>query len=119
MGEYIEREAALEIGMRFCPDDDGTCSEAGTDLRFMLDELDSIPAADVRPKWISVKKRLPEEWRPVLGLISFIDGDKGQQVLWYCGGSGTWRSVWNADKIESEVTHWMPLPEPPATERNK
>ena len=47
--EYIKREAVLEIAMMYCPDDDGSCSKAGEDLRDMLDEIESIPAADVRP----------------------------------------------------------------------
>ena len=64
MAEYIEREAALEIAMRYCPDDDGYCSNAGNDLREMLDEIEAIPAADVRPvvncgeckHWFRIKK---------------------------------------------------------------
>ena len=47
MTEYIEREAALEIAMQYCPDGDGSCSKAGVDMREMLDEIESIPAADV------------------------------------------------------------------------
>ena len=58
MAEYISREAAIEIAMQYCPDDDGSCSKALADLRDMLDEIESIPAADVRPvvrgKWIPV-----------------------------------------------------------------
>lgn len=47
--ECIERETALEIAMQYCPDDDGSCSKAGADLREMLDEIEAIPAADVVP----------------------------------------------------------------------
>ena len=60
--EYIKREAVLEIAMMYCPDDDGSCSKAGEDLRDMLDEIESIPAADVRPvvygRWIQSKRHL-------------------------------------------------------------
>ena len=65
-------------------------------------------------KWIPVTERLPEEWWPVLGLIQFHDEKEPpvQQVLWYLG-NGHWRETWRGDMIESDVTHWTPLPEPP------
>ena len=44
--EYIEREAALDIAVEWCPDDDGSVGKTG-DLREMLDELEAMPAADV------------------------------------------------------------------------
>ena len=54
--DYILRSDALEIAMEWCPDDDGSVGKVG-DLRKMLDELESIPAADVEPKryaeWVS------------------------------------------------------------------
>lgn len=60
MAEYISREAAIEIAMQYCPDDDGSCSKGLADLRDMLDEIESIPAADVRPvvrgKWEEKEK---------------------------------------------------------------
>lgn len=43
--DLISREAALNIAFKYCPDDDGTCSEAGADLRNMLDELENLPPA--------------------------------------------------------------------------
>ena len=47
--EYIKRSDAIEIAAEWCPDDDGSVGKAG-DLREMLDELESIPAADVAPQ---------------------------------------------------------------------
>ncbi len=43
MPELIDRQAALEIVMSYCPDDDGCCSKAGHDLREMLDEIEALP----------------------------------------------------------------------------
>lgn len=43
--DLISRQAALGIAFKYCPDDDGTCSEAGTDLRDMIDELENLPPA--------------------------------------------------------------------------
>lgn len=53
MDEYIEKEAALAIAAEWCPDDDGSVGKTG-DLREMLDEIESIPAVDVRIKarWV-------------------------------------------------------------------
>lgn len=63
-------------------------------------------------KWISVKDKLPETnngWSgPVLvftvtGIVEISDFNKGSQNdIWSWLGLGSY-----------EVTHWMPLPEPP------
>lgn len=54
MDECIERKAVLAVATDWCPDDDGSVAKTG-DIREMLDELESIPAANVRPvvrgKW--------------------------------------------------------------------
>lgn len=46
--DYVLRSDVLEIAMEWCPDDDGSVGKVG-DLREMLDEIESIPAADVEP----------------------------------------------------------------------
>lgn len=63
------------------------------------------------PKWISVEERLPEERQKVMvcGLRN------GMQVGAFRGLSRSGRNRkwwWKKDTI-LEVTHWMPLPEPP------
>ncbi len=54
-------------------------------------------------KWIDVKKSLPERQGRYL-THSIISGQSLVAILWYekygCG-------------FDEEVTHWMPLPEPP------
>ena len=68
--------------------------------------IDSVPAADVveRPRWISVKERMPEDGKNVLayegGGFYFLD--------WCCDGDWVVASA-----SAAVVTHWMPLPEPP------
>lgn len=49
MDDYISREEVLKIAMQYCPDDDGSCSKADVDLREMLDEIETLPSADVQP----------------------------------------------------------------------
>lgn len=46
MMELIDRQSALEIAMCYCPDDDGSCSKAGHDIREMLDEIEELPAIE-------------------------------------------------------------------------
>ena len=55
MSELIRLEDALTICSAYCPDDDGSCSKAGHDLREMLDELESLPTIHTRQRqgrWI-------------------------------------------------------------------
>ena len=48
MMELIDRQAALEVAMKYCPDDDGSCSKADHDIREMLDEIETLPT--IEPK---------------------------------------------------------------------
>lgn len=47
MDDLISRRAAINIAMQYCPDDDGSCSKAGADIREMLDELEDLPSAQL------------------------------------------------------------------------
>ena len=49
MDEYVSKEAVIDLVMQYCPDDDGSCSKADVDLREMLDELEALHAANVKP----------------------------------------------------------------------
>ena len=46
MPEMIDRQAVMEIAMKYCPDDDGCCSKAGHDLRELLDEIEALPTIE-------------------------------------------------------------------------
>jgi hypothetical protein len=56
MTDLIRLEDALSVCSAYCPDDDGSCSKAGHDLREMLDELEALPTVDAKPvrygRWI-------------------------------------------------------------------
>ena len=111
MPDYISRKSAIDAcfdGWNLEPKD---CAI----------NIQQLPAADVaeRPRWISVKERLPDESGNYL--TAFGDGtamavnefmhprgwltEEGRKAnpngKWYWGG----------------VTHWMPLPAPPEEKR--
>lgn len=56
--DIIYRQDAIELAMQYCPDDDGTCSKAGEDMRNLLDELEDLPSAvvDAEPTEEQVKE---------------------------------------------------------------
>lgn len=68
------------------------------------------------PRWISANDRLPERGitRCVIA-IKLGNGLKGTLCARYNADLKSW-SGWYNDKITSEVTHWMPLPQPPEEE---
>jgi hypothetical protein len=97
--------------------------------------MDLVRAAPTIGGWISVKDRMPAEthsifwrligskqwtnamWREqsgkVLVTVSFKDGTR------FVTTGETHDGVWNTTisrTLEHEVTHWMPLPEPPKEE---
>ena len=62
-------------------------------------------------KWISVTERLPESGKEgVLIALRWGEVDIG-----WCE-DGRWSSEFVNEYEEGEVTHWMPLPEPPKGE---
>ena len=59
-------------------------------------------------EWISVKDRLPDDEENVL---AFVFGEA--EVC--CLKNGVWRNEW-MKFYDGDITHWMPLPEPPKEE---
>ena len=55
-------------------------------------------------EWISVKDQLP-------GKIYVLCCNGG--YLPFIGSYGVWGDYWSINGQRTEVTHWMPLPEPP------
>ena len=116
-GDYISREAAIEWATRDLFDGQ-TTDYVASDIK---EKLNAVPAADVveRLRWIPVTERLPEEQiNPNTQdfeyvLCATIWGDVrpfkygtpiGQKEAHFWNGAGY---------VDTYVTHWMPLPEPP------
>ena len=72
------------------------------------------------PGWISVKDRLPDQYGEYLAVVSgeVMEVTFYQPIRYYKDGR-KW-STCNAEGFEwlndGDVTHWMPLPEPPKEE---
>ena len=97
-------------------------SDAIQELSKLVDE--SIPKDDAeiiiaevaKPRWIPVTERLPEVDQPVM--ICAFGKSVGEGV--YRGHDGfhhVWKMYTSSGTYwDDEVTHWMPLPEPPKEE---
>ena len=63
------------------------------------------------PKWIPVTERLPEDSVAVnLHTSSGVVG-----TGFYCKQTKSWVQWYSGGSLFADVTHWMPLPEPPKT----
>lgn len=68
-------------------------------------------AVDAMPRWISVEERLPEDQKNILT----VNGHREIRVmaLWHKHGD-SWTWILNERfRHFNDITHWMPLPEPP------
>ena len=65
-------------------------------------------------EWISVKDRLP---KPVVSVLVYMPGERPLPTVHegFLAIEGVWYAN-HFDRDPDEVTHWMPLPEPPKEE---
>ena len=141
----MKKPEEIKKGLECCTDSDGCywdngCpyganKECSCDLK--ADALAYIQQLEAQvPRWISVEERLPEGEDPVLILVKETEHyglHKEKSKVYYCQylaywDDEEWYTTWcngcrkitdtanepNAD--DYEVTHWMPLPEPPKEE---
>jgi len=93
---------------------DFTCQHCGQ--AYVYDECHRIELSEHQcrtlrdSRWISVEERLPERNEPVL-----VVDESGVNVGSYSPMLDDWWSL-QGDRMAPgpQVTHWMPLPEPPA-----
>lgn len=76
----------------------------------LINAVEAFEAA--APKWISVEERLPED-NSVFVLCAVKDGSETFVTEgWYLKRNGH-ISLLDEDYAFCDVTHWMPMPEPP------
>lgn len=73
---------------------------------------------DAEQQWISVKEQLPEEGEEVLIFGQYLnDIPKVLGVRCRYKGDQKWKYTWEGQDewvySQDDVSHWMPLPEPP------
>ena len=68
--------------------------------------IENMPTLTPPNEWVSVDERLPEEKQRVIVRCERV-GTSAGWILW-----GRWMTDVGPDA--GEVTHWMPLPAPPA-----
>jgi len=97
--------------------------EAAEYVPCIMDREDAIKAADAieklsKPKWIPVTERLPERGQDVLVMVHWRDYP--EDMMCYGRKYKTRWYLWNGELGEIykgfDITHWMPLPEPPKEE---
>lgn len=77
-----------------------------TALRYVLDLIADVPTLTPPNDWVSVEERLPPKKQNVLA----YSPRSGIAEADYA--DGVWMQYrWSA--VMDDVTHWMPLPEPP------
>ncbi len=79
MSDLISKQAAVELAMKYCPDDDGTVQCDG-DIRGLIDELENLPPAQPEEDWIPVDKDMPVEYDSVF--TRFHGTDKWRDGMW-------------------------------------
>ena len=115
MDEYIERGTLMrrikEIHCAECDSYHGVrCRACWVDDT--LDYIDSEPAADVEPvqEWISVYDELPEVGGYVVCIAKRNPFSRFMPMVARIEKNGWANPI--TEQYISEVTHWMPLPEP-------
>ena len=77
-------------------------------IETVLEYAENLPTIE-QPKWIPVSERLPESNTSVLVADTRVD----YVSFWVYAGDGLWYggefNTWGTE----DITHWMPLPQPP------
>ena len=79
--------------------------------------INAAPTIEAKPQWIPVTDKLPEDGEMVAAIVNGnprknIKLIGAYQMATYYHGEG-WVVELFPEWTEADVTHWMPLPEPP------
>jgi len=105
----ISRQDAVELAMKYCPDDDGAVQCDG-DIRELLDELENLPPIQPEWKWIPCSERLPEK---NCRCLTSNEAWGSFEVDWNAWIDGQWL------RPNEKPIAWMPFPEPYQSEAER
>jgi hypothetical protein len=122
MDEFVKR-----LRDRACAFDYDGRPDIACDYEQAADAIEELS----KPRWIPVEERLPDtmkdksaysgwsaEIAPSDDVLCYLGSEKRQTVAWYSHTFEEWTTVdENTVYKYGEVTHWMPLPEPPKEEQ--
>lgn len=79
----------------------------------IIDHVEAMPTIE-QPKWISCAKRLPTENGKYLVVHEYTFWNRGKRLTMSIEFFSTELCGWFCDgRLLTNVTHWMPLPQPP------
>lgn len=112
----------IETTCGHCPyegEPNGCCNRPGGTCKMFDVAMDAAEALEQlraqQPRWISVGERLPEDGQKVIAAFKNAGGVIVDQAR-YSNGEfdfASWAYVWHEN-----ITHWMPMPEPPKEEHH-
>ncbi len=95
------------------PHEDGQTWEEAFANHLIANGVTFAKGTDVPGKWIPVTERLPE---PFMGVLALIPSESPLPTVHesYIADHEAWVCLLTAERYRpGEVTHWMPMPEPP------
>ena len=110
MTEYIEREAAIAWFMPYVH------AGESIDADVVISDIKGMKAADVEPvrQWIPVYDELPEVGGYVVCIAKRNPFSRFMPMVARIEKNGWVNPI--TEQYISDVTHWMPLPQPPKGE---
>ena len=110
---YASNKKMTEIFPNFTELSSETRNALGVFGQYWKTLLEDAPTIELKREWISVKDRLPDS---NYGSVLIYTKDGGVAEGQYYDTIKAWLQFrWSVE--DAEVTHWMPLPEPPEKEK--
>ena len=90
---------------------EGVCDMTDLEMDLVIANAEIKRLKALIPEWISVKERLPQEF---VSVLVYMPEERPLPTVHegYVTNQGKWYAHF-FEREPFEVTHWMPLPEPP------
>lgn len=101
--ELINLKDVLIICSAYCPDDDGSCSKAGHDLREMLDEIEGLPIVHIDDMTFNIQNEIQAKKPSRTVEITFVRHGRWIETR-YCPVGDTMYCDCNCSICNFEIT---------------